>query len=81
LLSDADFLDLVEGNAVSAPIVEAGDAGRLVVGHLLGDFEFAAVLEIGGNARGAEGTEPKRWFSCTSMRDITIFSHTTTHKC
>jgi hypothetical protein len=52
-----------------------------VVGHLLGDFEFAAVLEIGGNARGAEGTEPKRWFSCTSMRDITIFSHTTTHKC
>jgi len=53
--SDHDPFDLVEGNVVAAPVVEAGGAGRLVVGHLLGDFELAAVLEIGGNAGGAEG--------------------------
>ena len=36
------------------PVVEAGGAGAFVVGHLLGDFEFAAVAEVFGDAGGAE---------------------------
>ena len=55
MLSDEYFLDLIEGNVVATAVVEAGGASRLVVGHLLGDFELAAVLEISGDARGAEG--------------------------
>jgi hypothetical protein len=34
---------------------EAGGPGRFVCGHLLGDLQAAAVLEIGGDAGGAEG--------------------------
>src|SRR5262245_42517133 len=41
--SNQDALDFVETDLVVAPVVEAGGPGALVVGHLLGDFEFAAV--------------------------------------
>jgi len=43
-------LDLVEGHGVVAAVVEAGGAGGFVAGHLLGDFELAAVLQVGGYA-------------------------------
>ena len=52
--SDKDALDLVEGDLVRAAVVKAGSAGAFVVGHLLGDFEFAAVAEVFGDAGGAE---------------------------
>ena len=37
-----------------AAVVEAGGEGAFVVGHLLGDFEFAAVAEVFGDAGGAK---------------------------
>ena len=52
--SDADAFDLVEGDLIRAAVVEASGAGAFVVGHLLGDFEFAAVAEVFGDAGGAE---------------------------
>ena len=52
--SDPDAFDLVEGDLVRAAVVEASGAGAFVVGHLLGDFEFAAVAEVFGDAGGTE---------------------------
>ena len=52
--SDADAFDLVERDLVRAAVVEASGAGAFVVGHLLGDFEFAAVAEVFGDAGGTE---------------------------
>jgi hypothetical protein len=39
---------------IVAPVVEPGGAGGFMAGHLLGDLELAAVLQIGGDAGGAE---------------------------
>jgi hypothetical protein len=47
-------LDLIERDGVIAPVVEPRSARRLVDGHLLGDLQLAAVLQVRGNARGAE---------------------------
>ena len=52
--ADKDALDLVERDLVGAAVVEAGGAGAFVVGHLLGDFEFAAIAEVFGDAGDAE---------------------------
>ena len=54
-------LDLIEGHGVVAAVVEAGGEGGFMSGHLLGDFELAAVLEVGGNARwrGSCGQFPR----------------------
>jgi hypothetical protein len=49
-----DLLDLVERNGVIAPVVEAGCAGGFVASHLLRDFQLAAVLQVRGDAGGAE---------------------------
>ena len=38
-------LDLIEGDGVVAAIVQAGRAGAFVAGHLLGNFQLAAVLD------------------------------------
>jgi hypothetical protein len=52
--------DFIESHGVVAAVVEAGGAGGFVAGHLLSDFEFAAVLQVGGDAGGAEAmtTDP-----------------------
>src|ERR1700733_7782478 len=47
-------LNLIERHRIVAPVVEARGAGRFVAGHLLGHFELTAILEVGGDARGAE---------------------------
>ena len=47
-------LDLVQRDGVIAPVVEARSAGRLVPGHLLRHFQLAAVLQVRGDAGGAE---------------------------
>jgi hypothetical protein len=48
-------LDFIEGGLVAAPVIEAGRARALVIGHLLRDFEPATILEVGRDAGGAEG--------------------------
>ena len=45
-----DPFHLVEGDLVQAAVVEAGGARAFVVGHLLGDFELAAVAQVFGDA-------------------------------
>ena len=53
--TDLNALDLLEADLIVAAVIEAGGAGALVVGHLLGDLELAAVLEVFGDAGGAKG--------------------------
>src|SRR5437763_15625393 len=43
------LLDLVERHGIVAAIVETGRAGGFVPGHLLHEFQLAAVLQVGGN--------------------------------
>jgi hypothetical protein len=50
-----DPLNLVERYLIAAPVIESSRPGRLVRGHLLGDLEPAAVLEVGSDAGGPEG--------------------------
>ncbi len=45
---------LVEGYGVIPPVVQPGRACRLVPGHLLGDFKFATILQVRGNASSTE---------------------------
>ncbi len=45
----------IEGEQVVAPVIKAGRAGALMVRHLLGDFELAAVAQIFGDPGRAEG--------------------------
>jgi hypothetical protein len=54
-LSNHDPLDLIERDLIVAPVIEAGGARALMVGHLLRDFELAAVAQVFGDAGGAEG--------------------------
>src|SRR4051812_19188346 len=58
--SDPDALDLSEGEAVVAAVVELGGAGAGVVGHGGGVLQRAAVLEVGGDAGGAEAVVADR---------------------
>src|ERR1035437_7814197 len=48
-------LDLIERDLIAAPVIEAGSPGRLMGGHLLGDLQPAAVLEVSRYPGGAEG--------------------------
>jgi hypothetical protein len=47
-------LHLVERHGIVAPIVKGGRSRRFMPGHLLGDFELAAVLQVRGDPGGAE---------------------------
>ena len=49
-----DLHDFIKRDAVLAPIVELGGAGRRMRRHLAGFLECAAVLEVGGDPRAAE---------------------------
>ncbi len=51
---NSDLLDLVERDLVVGAVVELGGAGTLVGGHGLRVLEGAAIVEIGGDAGGAE---------------------------
>ena len=53
--SNPDPLDLVQGNLIPAAVVKAGGAGGFVVGHLLGDLELPAVLQICRDTGSTEG--------------------------
>ena len=63
-----DPFDLVEGDLVQAAVVEAGGAGAFVVGHLLGDFQLAAVAQVFGDAGGPEAVATD-WFSVTFLNE------------
>jgi len=52
---DSNLLDLVERYLVVRAVVELGGAGTLVRGHHLGVFKGPAVIEVCGDAGGAEG--------------------------
>ena len=58
-------LDLIERHGIVPTIVEASRASGLVAGHLLGDFELAAVLQVRGDASGrktvAAHLRPDAW--------------------
>src|SRR5271167_545228 len=60
LRSNQNPLDLIEADLVVASVVEAGGAGAFVVGHLLRDFQLAAVPKVLGNAGSAEGMAADR---------------------
>src|SRR5437660_3306989 len=47
-------LHFIEGDGIAAAVVEARGTGGFVAGHLLRHFKLSAVLQIGGDARGAE---------------------------
>lgn len=53
--SNKNALDLIKRDVVLAPVIEPGGARALMVGHLLGDFELAAVAQVLRDAR-----RPKR---------------------
>ena len=52
--SERNPLHLIEGDLIVAPIIEPGGPRRLMAGHLLGDLQLAAVLQVGGDHGGAE---------------------------
>jgi len=52
---DGDAFDLVEADLVGRSVVELGCAWGLVGGDLLRVLQRTAVLEVGGDAGGAEG--------------------------
>jgi hypothetical protein len=55
LNSDRNFLAFVKRDLVVGAVVELGGAGALVLGHGLGVFKRAAVVEIRRDTRGAKG--------------------------
>lgn len=48
-------LDFIEADLVIPAIVKTGGSGALIVGHLLPDFELAAIAQILRDAGRAEG--------------------------
>ena len=52
---NGDPLYLIQRDLFLAAVVEHGGAGRFVVGDVLGRFQGAVVLEVSGDAGGAEG--------------------------
>ena len=50
------------------PVVELGGPWRLVVGDVLGRLERAAVLQVGGDAGGAEGMVPDPGLDAGGLR-------------
>ena len=58
--SNCNPLDLVERDLVAGAVVELGRARRLVRRDLLRVLQRAAVLEVGGDAGGAEGVAADR---------------------
>jgi hypothetical protein len=53
--SDRDSLDLIEADLVAPAVIELRRARTGVVGHGCCVFECAAILQVGGDAGGAEG--------------------------
>ncbi len=51
----SEFAPPHSADFVVAPVVEPGGAGALVIGHPLGDFQPAAVLQTNGNPGSPEG--------------------------
>jgi len=51
---DIDLHDLIEGDAILAPVVQLGGAGGGVCRHLPRLLQRAAVLEVGGDAGGSK---------------------------
>ena len=58
--SKCNPLDLIEGNLIVAPVIESSGPRGFVAGHLLGDLQFASVLQVGGDAGGAEAIRRSR---------------------
>ena len=54
-MSDRDPLDFIERNLVLPTVIKLGCPRRLMVGDLLRDFEFTAVLQIRRDPGRAEG--------------------------
>ncbi|MBI4192257.1 MAG: hypothetical protein HY525_17175 [Betaproteobacteria bacterium] len=54
-------LNLIKGELIVAPVIEAGGAGALVVCHLLRDFKLAAVAQVCPSPR-REVTLTITWF-------------------
>ncbi len=52
---NGDPFHLVQRNLILPPVVELGGPWGLVVGDVLRRLERAAVLQVGGDAGGAEG--------------------------
>ena len=52
---NGDPFHFVQRNLLLPPVVELGGPWGLVVGDVLGRLERAAVLQVGGDAGGAEG--------------------------
>ena len=52
---NGDSRYFVQRDLLLAAVVEHGGAGKLVVGDVLRRFQGAVVLEVGGDAGGAEG--------------------------
>lgn len=73
-----DPLHLIERDLIAAAIIQARRARRLVRGHLLRDFQLAAVFEIPGNSGCAERVAPDQGFDARARgfllvsRDATI---------
>ena len=53
--SNHNPLDLIERDLIGAPIIQAGRAGTLVIGHLLRNFQFPPVAEIFRNSGRTKG--------------------------
>ena len=52
---NSNLLDFIERDLVVCAVVELGGTRALVGGHGLSVLERAAIVEIGGDAGGAEG--------------------------
>ena len=66
MTSKRNPLNLIERDLITAPVIEPSRSCRLMTGHVLGDLQLATVLEVSGDAGGAEavgadfGSKPSR---------------------
>ena len=69
LSSERNSFHFIERNLITSAVVEPGGARRFMAGHVLGDLQLAAILEIGGDSRCPEtmsthlGPQPSRFCS------------------
>lgn len=60
---EASMSPEVQSHGVITAIIQAGCAGRFMAGHLLGDFELAAILQVRGDPGSPEAVSANLRFN------------------
>ena len=56
--SQNNSFHFIKSYLIGSSVIESSSPSRLMIGHLLGDFQFSAIAQVFGDPGGAETVAP-----------------------